>query len=797
MSLLIRHHMGALRAAWGRWLALLAALALSVAAVVALLQGGGRLRAAMAENYLATRPAHAQLLLRPGWNAALAERLLAELRGHDGVVAARWGASARVRVQAAGGALREGLLFALRQDGRTADAEAADPRDRAGEVALPRLAQGRWPGVGEALIERDAAQFLADPNTLTLADGRSLRVSGRVHDAALAPASTEGMVYAYLPATDLLRLPRTDHVLLRFSGVETGPEGVPDGVRADTLARRSAAWLNAQGLAVAELRVPPVGEHPHQRQADGAVQMLLACAGLSALLSAVTAGALLSAWLDSQRHALGVLKALGASRGALLRSVLALVATLCVGAAVLGLSLGLAAGEALAQVSAALLNLTLLPWSPGRQAVAAAMGLGVALPLLITAGAVWVWVGQSVRVAFSARALARPGLLDRMPLPGPLTLRLTLRSLVRRRRRFMLSATLLSVAGAVFMGGLTLRAAGGGLAEHSAAQRLYAIELRLPESAALAAVTTLPGVVEAEAWDTRRATWVGSDGLAMSRAYPDGGHGQLLLRTAPQSPRLQRFELTQGRWFAPAPGAATVPELVANAAALALLDGPVRLGATLSVVTGETRLTGNLVGISREPMSPPTVYLRASAGAGATHWRLRLAPGVSGEQARDAVVERWPAARVVTEADLRGAAAGHVQVLQRALSWVGLGTGLVGLVALASALGSSVAERRRERFVLRALGASRRLLGSSVMLEATGVVMLSLLLAWAVSAVLDPLLTARLGAISGQPLRAIAAPGVWPLWAAVALVVGLLASLLPARAAASFSRASRPPRTSA
>lgn len=783
MSLLMRHHLGTLRAACGRWLALLTALALSVAAVVALLQGGGRLRAAMAENYLATRPAHAQLLLRPGWNAALAERLLSELRGQDGVVAARWGASARVRVQAAGGAVREGMLLAVQQDGRRAGIDASDKRDRVGEVALPRLVQGRWPAPGEALIERDAAQFLADANTLTLADG-SLPVSGRVHDAALAPASSEGVVYAYVPATDMLRLPRSDPVLLRFSRVEAGQDGLPDPVRADTLARRSAAWINAQGLAVTELRVPPLGEHPHQRQADGAVQMLLACAGLSALLSAVTAAALLSAWLDSQRHALGVLKAWGASRSALLRSALALVATLCVGAAVLGLSLGLAAGDALAQVSAALLNLTLLPWSPDRRAVAAAMALGMALPLLFTAGAVWVWAGQPLRVALSARALARPGSLDSLPLPGPLALRLAFRSLVRRRRRFMLSATLLAVAGAVFMGGLNLRAAWGALVDHSAAQRLYAIELRSPEPAAAAAVTTLSGVVEAEAWNTRRATWVGADGLAISRTYPDGGHGQLLLRTAPQSPRLQRFELTQGRWFGPASDAAAVPELVANAAALALLDWPARLGATLSVVTDGARLTGTLVGISSEPMSPPTVYVRAGPDAGATHWRLRLAPGDSDEQARAEVGRRWPGARVVTEADLRGAAARHVQVLQRALSWVGMGTGLVGLVALASALGSSVAERRRERTVLRALGASRRLLGSGVMLEAAGVVLSSLLLAWGASAVLDPLLTARLGAISGQPLRASTAPWVWPLWAAMALAAGLLASLLPARAAA-------------
>ena len=69
----------------------------------------------------------------------------------------------------------------------------------------------------------------------------------------------------------------------------------------------------------------------------------------------------------------------------------------------------------------------------------------------------------------------------------------------------------------------------------------------------------------------------------------------------------------------------------------------------------------------------------------------------------------------MTEKELRGAAAGHLLWLQRALSWVALSTGFVGVVALASALGSGAAERRRELAVLHALGAPNRLLALTVM----------------------------------------------------------------------------------
>ena len=47
-----------------------------------------------------------------------------------------------------------------------------------------------------------------------------------------------------------------------------------------------------------------------------------------------------------------------------------------------------------------------------------------------------------------------------------------------------------------------------------------------------------------------------------------------------------------------------------------------------------------------------------------------------------------PGLRAVTEKELRGAAAGHLLWLQRALSWVALSAGVVGVVALASALSS-------------------------------------------------------------------------------------------------------------
>ena len=335
------------------------------------------------------------------------------------------------------------LLFAL-------------PDPGPGAVSRGRAAHGPVPRGADLWIERDAAKLLGDARTVALADGTRLAITGSQHDPALAPASTEGVVHAYLPASTLLALPAVStqtSVLLRFTGVEAER----NQARADAAARRAAAWLNGRGVRVQALRVPPLAEHPHQRQADGAVRMLLACALLSAVLCAVlcavTAAALLRGWLDGQSHALGVLKVLGASRTSLVASSLIVVAGMTSLAALAGLVLGLGVGEALARVSAGMLNLELLPWRASRQALAAGLSLGFLLPLGFSAVSIWRWAGQSPAVALAQRDLQRPDAFSRLPLPGPLAARMALRNVLRRRQRFVLSSLLMATAGAALRAG--------------------------------------------------------------------------------------------------------------------------------------------------------------------------------------------------------------------------------------------------------------------------------------------------------------------------------------------------------
>lgn len=796
---------GDLRAAWGRCTIVVIALTLGVAAVTALLYAQQRLRAAMSGNYLATQPAHAQLVLDE-----VGDGLLDGVRSLPGVAAAEGGATVSTRLAAADGRWVPAMLFVV-------------PVHAPPQVQRPRLEAGVWRADHDhLLIERDALPLLGAAVGQRLAldsgDGQplSLRIAGSVHDPALAPASTEGVVWGYVGAELLARLPAwrpTRTLKLRFADVdELGDLGLAQA-RADRRAREVATALSRQGLRVVELRVPPTGRHPHQKQAEGAIAMLLAFGVLALGLCALLAATLMQGLLEQHRRQIGVMQTLGAGRGALLRLYGAYAAVLGVLAALLALPLGLAVGVVLSTVSERLLNLEPVQRAAPGWLLLATPLVALGLPLLAAAWPVWRAASTPVAATLARHTeIARPSAWDRALARHaglPPALKLALRNLVRRRRRMALVVLLLASAGALFMGSLNLRRSWEALGERSAAQRHYTLELRLarPVSAAdlSAALRAIPELRHAEVWNATSAVWMPDGQLPLARTYPDQGHGQLVLRGAPPATALVTHGLAAGRWFeagdptTPVAAGEPATPVVVNQAAWDLLPPGTALGQRVALfVAGQPRAV-RLVGRLDEAMSPPTVYVSAGTfaswlelGDRATQLRLALhdpgateafAPVLSARLAASG----WPVRRVVTESTLRAASSGHLRVLQRTLVAVAACVGIVGLMGLASALATGVVERRAELGVLRALGGSTGLLVGAVLAEAlwtaAASALAALLLAWPIGA----LLARSIGELSAQPLAfAMAGSGV-VAWLALLAGGTVLASGWPARQAAAVA----------
>ena len=128
----------------------------------------------------------------------------------------------------------------------------------------------------------------------------------------------------------------------------------------------------------------------------------------------------------------------------------------------------------------------------------------------------------------------------------------------------------------------------------------------------------------------------------------------------------------------------------------------------------------------------------------------------------------------------------HVILFARTLALMAALLAAVGGIGLASALGLNILERTRELGVLRSLGAGRRAIASTVLLEAAALGASS----WALAALVSVPLTILVGVLTG--IEFVGAPlpltlAGWGYAAALAgtLVVAILASLAPARAAQS------------
>lgn len=427
------------------------AIAIGLAAFLAVLSSYAILRRELNRGYLATNPASAVLV-----TGAIDDRLLASVVARDDVDDADARRVVVGRIRTGPAQSRRLVIFVIR------DFEQL----RIGTVT-PEA--GAWPpGPGELLIERDAFQVakarIGDTVTIETPAGgaRTLRVAGRVHDAGQAQARMENMVYGYITPETLAGLgeaPALDRLYLQASG---------DRFDRAHLARVAAgvkAWLESRGQTVSRMDVPPPGEHPHAA-VMGVLLLVMAAFGIFVLaLSGVIVVNLLLARMAAERRQIGVMKAIGGTRGQIARVYLAEAAAFGLAAIVLATPAGMAGGRVLGRYFAVLLNFDLASLAVPAWVYLLVIVVGLLVPLLAAAYPVAVGTAITVREAIAATsvdpATFGSGRLDRMlcRLGGAgRPLLLGVRNLARRRTRTALTVATLSTAGAFFVSALNLRA---------------------------------------------------------------------------------------------------------------------------------------------------------------------------------------------------------------------------------------------------------------------------------------------------------------------------------------------------
>jgi putative ABC transport system permease protein len=776
---------GDIEQAEGRLLMMVIAVAVGVFAVACISTSYAILRREIVRNYLSTEPAAALFDVD-----VINQAVLDGVRAQEGITGAEAAGRVTGRIEVRPNEWLPLLLF-------------VEPDFRAAHIGTVRLEGGRWPTAPDGIVLERTAVSVANASidhkisvqTLHGAQ-RLLTVTGAVHDPSLAPAWQEQTVYGYVtpatlsflgedPSLHILKVTVRD-ALNNQAGVEQAVLGIAD-------------WLRRAGHSVGEIRIPPY-QHPHQGMMTSVVRMLLVFSVLTLILSAILTATLTSSLLAPQVRQIGVMKAIGARSVQIMQIYAGLIAAIGILAVAVGLPLGIAAGRALAENTARMLNLELASRSVPAWLYCGQVLIGVGLPLAAALLPIKLAAGRTVRETlgdFGVRLSAGPGRLirwlSRLCRRDPAFV-LAIRNAVRRKSRLALTLGLLATAGAMFMTGLNVKAAWQRNLTEAGAERHFDAELQFahaqPEDSVVATVSGVRGVRRVEPWSVEEASLARPDGLRIVRTYPDGGHGSLRLQVVPRQSAFLSPRVIAGHWLS----ALNVDGAVVNEKALSMFPG-LRIGDRVHLVVRGVLVELRIMGVVREHLTQATVYtsperFEQKIGETGLTGGVRIALENADERSADEIIASIEHAleisgvkvtQSVSQAQLGRALGGHLFILIFTLVVMSILMTAVGVMGLGSAMTIGVLERTREFAVMRVIGAGAGAIRRSVVGEAVLVGVLSAGISLVLSVPLTILVdwivgTASLAPALGTGFSATAIP----LWFSIIIVGAAAASTFPA-----------------
>lgn len=694
------------------------------------------------------------------------------------------------------------------------------------------------PTTGEIVIERSSRPIIdgdldiGDVATIRAENGREveLPIVGLNFNPAQPPGWMESVSYGYitLDTLSLFEIPPTLNELhivfdptadydfladnlsdselsnvLQLLHAGTSPEShleshVSDDAPSldETTIRQIAyslqTWLTDRGYTVSKIYVPPPGQHPNSDQMQTLLFLLEAFGGLALLLSGLLVATMMSTLLSQQIRQIGVMKAIGARTRQIAGIYLTMVLILAVIGLIIGMPLGIVAGQAMARGVADILNLNINDSSIPHWVFLIQILSGLLVPLLVAAYPIIKGSRRTVTNSItdyginqrSSGGVFINGILSPLQRLGRIWL-LALRSTFRRQGRFVSTLLTLSFGGAAFMVALNVATSWNNTIETSFDYRDYDISVSFvepytpPEIESI--LTTIPAITTWEGWGQANATFV-YDGGTNSNEFN--------VLAPPADTKLVDFQLREGRWLQTDDTNATVINQT-------LLDreSDLSLGNTITLAVDDRQATFTIVGIVEEVGVPETAYLNYAYFAEWTeavgtvqHTKIGLnrhdeSTQKSTEKGLESAFDNSNihVASTQLSAVSRQVLLDHVVVLQMVLIMMAVLVVVVGGLGLASTMSMNILERSREIGIMRSIGASDVTILKIILIEGLFVGLLS----WLMAIVLSIPLSILMGNVAGQifirtNLNLVFAPLGIGVWFVIVTMISAIASALPA-----------------
>jgi putative ABC transport system permease protein len=492
---------------------------------------------------------------------------------------------------------------------------------------------------------------------------------------------------------------------------------------------------------VRRIEIPRPGKHPHS-DLTGVLLLAMSSFGLFVLvLSGILVINLMTAMMASQVRQIGVMKAIGGTRWQVARIYFGQALFLGIAAVIVSIPLGIIGSRALCRYMAMFLNFDINSFAVPFWVYLLVALIGILAPLLAAAYPVWRGTAMPVRMALSDFGLSQASFgasaFDRMltRIGGTFSLiAFAIRNSFRRRARLALTLLTLAAGGLFFLSALNIRASMVNTLDRMFAARKSDLNVSFAKPYEFEkiqkAVSKTPGVTRAEGWFISEASV---------------GDRRFAVVALPADTQLLDFEIIEGRKLTPQ----DTDAIVINTAH-AGREPKMRVGETVVLRIGGEESTWHVVGIAREAFSPgavgyiPLGCMQQRYPGMVNSLRLALADAdpdsigaVRANLDRNLEEQGVRARGSSTKSENRFAFDEHMLMIYVFLIVMSAIVGGVGGLGLMTTMSLNVLERRREMGVMRALGATPRIVW--LMIVAEGVVIgvlswtIAALLAWPVS----------------------------------------------------------------
>ena len=711
----------------------------------------------------------------------------------------------------------EGVITAL-VEWRATPADAWEPaflRSRADfeeqTLSQERLVTGQWPARQAVAISQgtDTTFGIAEGSTVYLRIDdreRAVDVVGTIKSPRAAPFFTGNPDFFMSRARyeAVVGSANYDTIFVSIGTFDRAKAEAVDAAIRDRLDKLGIDSIGAeQPLGN---RITPPDRTPVSSLLDALFAIMGLVGGVIVILGLFLVFTSVSAIVTQQIDQIGVMKAIGARTGQILRGYLLLVLAYGLLATLIAVPLGALAANGLKNFFLDFTNTTNPGFQVDRLAVAVQIVVAFLAPLLAALIPIFKGVGITVREAIGSYGLGgTAGLIDRLIARArgiPYSALLTLGSVFRNKQRVVLIQLTLVGSGIIFIAvngaadstqftfdqelrSIHTYQAGVGFVQAQRTERIAQLALAQPD------------IVKIELWSTGSAT---VRPITQAKVTIDDEGATLL--GLPAASTVYKPQIVRGRWLQPGDRS----EVVIHKA-LAQKVG-VDLGDQLIITRKDGReATWTIVGVLYDPVNSQSIHMAQDALArflGEANRANALWFTTTATSADDirtielALAERFKAQNIAVtpETVFNGNTIDDIvfsklftyNLLLQLLAIMAVVIAVVGGIGLSGVLSLSVLERTREIGVMRAIGASSGQITRLFIGEGLFLGILSWLLALPVSIPLAyGLTTTILSTVLDEEILyrfTFFGPGLWLL---IICILAILASWFPARNATRVS----------